>query len=487
MPSVKISIGAKLALLAIGQPDAPAVTVGERRLTYAELHRRTNRLARRLERFGVKQGDLVTVGLPNSLEFVEACWAIWKLGATPQPVSFRLPRAELEPILELARPPVVIGDFGYDLSIPRLGVADLAAEDEGDEDLLDRTAPILKAPTSGGSTGKPKLILSGTPGEVPVDWQDNSTWRMTPQSIALIPAPLYHNAGFGMMLAALTTGAHLVLMPRFDPEKTLAEIERVHATWIYLVPTMMNRIWQLEESVRLSHDVSSLTVLWHLAAPCPPLLKEAFIHWLGPDVVLELYAGTESQASTSISGREWLEHRGSVGRITRGEMAAFDVLGKPLPPRQIGEIYMRQPAGSPPTYHYLGATAKTLPNGWESLGDMGWFDEDGYLYLADRGSDMVLVGGSNVYPAEVEAALEEFPGVLSCAVIGLPDDDLGNRLHAILEAPLISEDKLRAHLRERLVTYKQPRSFEFVERPVRDDAGKVRRSELRAERLARAT
>jgi len=483
MPSSMISIGAKLALLADQQPDALAVTVAERHLTYSQLFRRTNRLARRLQHAGVKHGDLVTLGLPNSVDFVEVCWAIWKLGATPQPVSFRLPKAELEPILELARPPVVIGDFPFELSVPTLRLSDLVADNESDEDLPDLTAPILKAPTSGGSTGRPKLILAGTPGEAPIDWKDNFTWRMTPETIALIPAPLYHNAGFGMMIAAITTGAHLVLMERFDPEKTLAEIARVRATWIYLVPTMMNRIWHLDDAARLAYDLSCLTILWHLAAPCPAWLKEAYINWLGPDVILELYAGTESQASTTINGREWLEHRGSVGRTSRGEMCAFDEAGQPLPPRQIGEIYMRPPAETPQTYRYVGATAKSLPGGWESLGDMGWFDEDGYLYLADRGSDMVLVGGSNVYPAEIEAALEEYPGVLSCAVIGLPDDDLGNHLHAILQGPDLLEDDIRAHLKDRLVSYKQPRTYEFVAQPLRDDAGKVRRGELRAERL----
>lgn len=185
-----------------------------------------------------------------------------------------------------------------------------------------------------------------------------------------------------------------------------------------------------------------------------------------------------------ISGAEWLEHRGSVGKVRMGEMKAFDEDGNPLPPGQVGEIYMRRPEGAPPSYKYIGATAKTLPGGWESLGDIGWFDEDGYLYLADRRTDMILVGGSNVYPAEVEAALEEYPGVLGCAVIGLPDDDLGNIVHAIVHArPEVTEEALRVHLKDRLVTYKQPRSYEFTDEPLRDDAGKVRRTALREARI----
>jgi bile acid-coenzyme A ligase len=288
------------------------------------------------------------------------------------------------------------------------------------------------------------------------------------------------------MMSSTTIGCRLVLMPRFDPESTLAEIEKRKATWVYLVPTMMNRIWHLPDEVRTKHDISSLQTLWHLAAPCPPWLKEAFIHWVGPDVVMELYAGTEAQAVTIISGAEWLTHKGSVGQVTVGEMQAFGEDGKPLPAGQTGEIYMRRPEGAPPTYKYIGAEAKTLEGGWESLGDIGWFDEEGYLYLADRRTDMILVGGSNVYPAEVEAALEEHPAVQSCAVVGLPDEDLGNRVHAIIQAKgKVDPDELKAHLNERLVSYKQPRSFEFVDEPLRDDAGKVRRTALRDERIAR--
>jgi len=159
--------------------------------------------------------------------------------------------------------------------------------------------------------------------------------------------------------------------------------------------------------------------------------------------------------------------------------------GRDLPAREIGEIYMRRPEGAPPTYKYVGATAKVMEGGWESLGDIGWFDEDGYLYLADRRTDMILVGGSNVYPAEIEAALEEHPDVQSVAVIGLPDEDLGNRVHAIVQVKgVVTQDDLKSHLAERLVSYKQPRSYEFVDEPLRDDAGKVRRSALREARLS---
>ncbi|HEY8615587.1 AMP-binding protein [Phenylobacterium sp.] len=482
-----ISFGEKLRQHARTQPDKPAVTCGEETITYAELNRRSNRMARALQAHGVKQGDLVTLGMPNGVGFVAAAHAIWKLGATPQPISFRLPQGELKAIADLAETPLVIAQFTHEIGRPILDADALLTASDDDSDLPDAIPPISKAPTSGGSTGRPKLILSGQPGLTARETPEAGGFRLRPSETALIPAPMYHNAPFGMMMQATALGAHVVVMPRFDPEATLAEIQKRRATWVYLVPTMMSRIWRLPETVRAAYDLSSVETLWHMAAPCPAWLKEAFIHWIAPGEVMELYAGTEAQAVTIITGSEWLEHRGSVGRVTVGEMAIFGEDGQPLPPGQTGEIYMRRPPGSPPTYRYLGATPKTLPGGWESLGDLGWFDDDGYLYLADRRADMILVGGSNVYPAEIEAALEEHPAVQSVAVIGLPDEDLGNLVHAIvqLRAP-VREDELRAHLKDRLVTYKQPRSYEFVDEALRDDAGKVRRSALRDARLKKA-
>jgi bile acid-coenzyme A ligase len=249
---------------------------------------------------------------------------------------------------------------------------------------------------------------------------------------------------------------------------------------------MMSRIWKLPDAVRAKYDVSALHTVWHMAAPCPPWLKESWIHWIGPDAIMELYAGTEAQSVTIITGREWLAHRGSVGQVRIGEMATFNEAGERLPLGEIGEIYLRRPDGAPPSYQYRGASARTLPGGWESLGDIGSFDADGYLYLADRRTDMILVGGSNVYPAEIEAALDEHPKVQSSAVVGLPDEDMGNALHAIVQPKGdLTETELREHLRGLLAPYKQPRTFEFVEGNIRDDAGKVRRTALRDERIGR--
>ena len=480
-----LSFGRNLANIAAAKPDAIAVRFEGETLTWRALHCRTNRIAHALEARGVREGDFVTIAYPNGIGFIEAAYAIWKLGATPQPVSSRLPLAELRAIVELARTPVVFSDVAMDAGAPIVSTADLHAASNDDSDLPDRISPSWKAPTSGGSTGRPKLIVSGQPAVA--DGIAAQFWRIAKDDVVLMPGPLYHNGPLITAFSALQVGAELVLMPKFDAEGVLREVERNRATWVYLVPTMMGRIWRLPEDVRAKYDVSSLKTVWHLAAPCPPWLKEECIRWLGADVIWELYGGTEGLATTVISGEEWLAHRGSVGRVgLGGVMKAFGPDGNELPVGQTGEIFMKRAEGMPMTYRYVGATPRTLPGDWESIGDIGWFDEDGYLYLADRRTDMILVGGANVYPAEIEAALEEHPLVASCAVIGIPDDDLGNRIHAIVQprGPL-SEDDLQRHLADRLVIYKRPRTFEFVTEPLRDDAGKVRRSALREERIAK--
>ncbi|SDG02098.1 bile acid-coenzyme A ligase [Blastococcus aurantiacus] len=483
-PPPAIPIGVRVAQLTAEYGDAPAVISGDTTRSWTELDRRTNRLARALLARGVVLGDLVTIGLPNSVEFVEACVACWKAGAVPQPVSAAMPPLELQGIVELANPPLVIARGDIPLDRPIADVDELIAEAEDDGPLPTVVSPAYKAPASGGSTGRPKLIVSAQAGVV--EPFGSMVWKHRPGGTVLMPGPMYHNGPFTSAMAGLLNGSTMVLMPRFDAEGVLRLVQEHRATWLYLVPAMMSRIWRLPEEVRAAYDLSSLETVWHLAAPCPPWLKEAWIDWVGPEVLMELYAGTEAQAGTIISGTEWLEHRGSVGTVLYGEMTILGPDGEQLPPGTVGEVYLRRGPGQGPSYRYIGAEARTRGD-WESLGDIGWMDEDGYLYLADRRTDMILVGGSNVYPAEVEAALDEHPQVASSAVIGLPDPDLGQVVHAIVQpAPGLTDvdlDDLRRHLAERLVRYKQPRTFELVSEPLRDDAGKVRRSQLLADRV----
>ncbi|MCU1455167.1 MAG: acid--CoA ligase [Acidimicrobiales bacterium] len=478
-------LGAALAALADADPQRTAITHEGRSISRAALEQRTNRLARAYARLGVTPGAFVTIGLPNGIELYEAAIATWKLGAIPQPVSAALPGREVAAIIELADPALVVGIAAPPGSTwPAVAAGYEPAATLSDAPLPPVVSPSFKAPTSGGSTGRPKIIVSSQRATVEEVVGLAGPLRMVPEGVHLVTAPLYHNAPFNTSVCALLIGCELIVMSRFDAARALQLIDEHRVDWMYAVPTMMLRIWRLPEVERLKPDLSSLRTLFHLAAPCPEWLKREWIEWLGPDRILELYAATEAQAATLIDGHDWLAHPGSVGRAYLGEITILGRDGTPAPPGEIGEVWMRRGPDEPRPYRYIGAEPRQRAGGWESVGDLGSMDEDGYLYLSDRDADLILVGGANVYPAEVEAALDEHPAVQSSCVIGLPDDDLGNRVHAIVELREdVGDDELLAHLAQRLARYKLPRSVERVAAPLRDDAGKVRRSALRAARL----
>jgi bile acid-coenzyme A ligase len=469
-------------------PHRAALTCGMDTVSWAAFEARTNQLARAYQKLGVTANSFITIGLPNSIEFFEAVLAAWKLGATPQPISSRLPPAERRAIIDLANPSLIVGVDPSETP----GRTTIPAGFQPEASLSSDPLPPLigasfKAPTSGGSTGRPKLIVATQRAA----WESVEGFanllRIPPAGVQLVTGPLYHNGPFLTSLLALLRGNHLVIMERFDATAALALIEQHRVDWIYAVPTMMHRIWRLPERERRRFDVSSLRVLFHMAAPCPAWLKQAWIDWLGGERILELYGGTEAQAITFITGDEWVAHRGSVGRVILGEMVVLDASGNALPPGEVGEIWMRRGLDEPPSYRYIGAKPKSRPGNWESLGDMGWKDADGYVYLSDRDTDMILVGGANVYPAEIESALDEHPTVTSSCVIGLPDDEYGNVVHAIVQAAApLTPAELEEFLRAKLTKYKRPRTYEFVSEPLRGDDGKVRRSALRAQRLAAA-
>lgn len=474
-----LPIGTQLFQLAAAAPDAPAVTCSGRTITRAELESTSNRLARAYAELGVGVGDYVTVALPNSLEWVRAVTAVWKLGAIPQPLSPRMPNAEFAALLDLKPRALIIGRPD-----PRGIAASVTDDFAGSADLSDSPLPEAVSPTwkslaSGGSTGRPKLIEAGGDGRIDAEFLAGLMGNL-PSDTHLVPVPLSHNTGFTSAAIALLTGQHLVLMPRFDPEEFLRLISECRVNYLATVPTIMQRALPVYRAAPDRYDLTSLRRFWHLAAPCPPNIKEAWIDLVGPEAVWELYGGTELQALTFINGTEWLSHRGSVGRVVAGEMTVLDDDGHRCPPGVVGEIYMRPKPGNAPTYRYVGSTAKSHGD-WESLGDLGWFDEDDYLYLADRRVDMFTLGGRNVYPAEIENALSEHPAVLSCLVVGIPHEDLGQVPYALVHTADQGLDAaaVRAFVAERLADYKVPRSVEFVDAPLRDDAGKARRTAVR--------
>ena len=474
-------IGTRISALAELAPDEPAVTCDGRTLTRGELDRSTNRLARAYAERGVGVGDYVTIALPNSVEWVQAAVACWKLGAVPQPLSPRLPEAEFEGLLELRPRALLVGrDNPGTPSVPAGFVPDPALSDGP---LPEAVSPCWKSMASGGSTGRPKLIEVGGDSRLPPAFgyalgaQEGDT--------TLVPVPLTHNTGFTSATIALLMRNHLVLMSRFDPHEFLRLITEHRPQLVTTVPTIMQRALPVYRADPGSYDLSSIRRFWHLGAPCPPAIKEAWIELLAPEKIWELYGGTELQAMTFISGDQWLTHPGSVGVVVMGEMKVLDDDGNPCPPGVVGEIYMRPSPGSAPTYRYIGTTAKSR-DGWDSLGDLGYFDEDGFLYLSDRRVDMFTVGGRNVYPAEIENTLSAHPDVLSCLVVGVPHEDLGQVPYALVQAgSALDEQTVQAFLRDRIAGYKVPATVEFVDTPLRDDAGKARRSAVRAEVMAR--
>ena len=476
-------IGTQISALAVAAPDAPAVTCDGFTLTRAELDASTNRLARAYAQRGVDVGDYVSIAMPNSIAWVQAAIACWKLGAVPQPLSARLPDVELAGILDLRPRALIVGRVDPRGEVP--GVAADFAPDEAlsDAPLPEAVSPVWKSMTSGGSTGRPKLIEAGGDSRVPA--LIGYPLGMTDGDVNLLSVPLSHNTGFTTAAAGLLLGHHLVVMTRFDADEFLASITKHRVTFLATVPTIMQRLLPVYRADPRAYDLSSIRRFWHLASPCPPVIKQAWIDILGPEVVWELYGGTELQAMTFISGEQWLAHRGSVGIVVTGQMKVLDDDGDECPPGVVGEIYMRPDPGSAPTYRYVGTTAKSR-DGWDSLGDLGHFDGDGFLYLSDRRVDMFTVGGRNVYPAEIESALAEHPDILSSLAIGIPDDDLGQVPHVLVQAATdVDQDSVRAFLADRVSSYKVPRTVEFVDLPLRDDAGKARRSAVRDEVIAR--
>ena len=482
MAAAVAPIGTQFSQLAEAAPDVPAVTCDGRTLTRGELEVSTNRLARAYAELGVRQGDYVTIVMPNSIEWVQAVLATWKLGAIPQPLSARLPDTELAGLLALRQPSLLVGRDD-----PNGKSRSIAGDYTPDPTLsaaahAESVSPVWKSMSSGGSTGRPKLIEAGGDSRLPAA----AGYALGAQEgdVQLMSVPLTHNTGFTTFAIGLIQGHHLVVMPRFEPREFLDLVTKHGVTFLATVPTIMQRLLPVYRAAPDAYDLSSIRRFWHLASPCPPAVKEAWIDLLGPEVIWELYGGTELQALTFINGAQWLEHRGSVGIVVAGQMKVLDDDGNECPPGVVGEIYMRPSPGSAPTYRYIGATAKSR-DGWDSLGDLGYFDEDRFLYLNDRRVDMFTVGGRNVYPAEIESALSAHPKVLSCLVVGVPDADLGQVPHAIVQADGLDEAAVTSFLAERISSYKVPHTVEFSDTPLRDDAGKARRSAVRDEIIAR--
>ena len=494
-------------------PDKPAVieldAAGRavRTLSYAELEDRSLRCAHLLRAAGLGHGDHVAVLMENRAEVFEVCWAAVRSGLYVTVVNTRLSADEASYVVhdsgsQVLFTSVALGELatatvpGTPLVRRRLVVGgELAGHDDYVAALAAAPAGPLPVETEGdtmlyssGTTGRPKGVkrpLTGGPlGSVFRVRASIEGMGYDDSTVYLSPAPIYHAAPLGYTMAVHRVGGTVVMMARFDAEQTLRLIAEYRVSHAQFVPTMFVRLLRLPEPVRAAYDLSSLRSVVHAAAPCPVELKQSMIDWWGP-IIWEYYAGTEGNGMTLIDAEDWLAHPGSVGRARIGDVHVVGEDGRELPRGETGTVYFSGGA----RFEYHGDPAKTAssyhPEGWSTLGDVGHLDADGYLYLTDRLSHMIISGGVNVYPQETENVLAMHPEVADVAVIGVPDPEMGEQVKAVVQ--LVHPDRAGAALaaelieycRARLAHYKCPRSVDFTAALPRHENGKLYKRLLR--------
>lgn len=466
------TISSIIADRAARTPDEVLVVDEAGELTARELEESAAMLAVELRARGVRQDDLVAVSLPNGRDFVIACAAIWKAGATPQPVSAALTDDERARVEAVARPAAAIGTRPASAGIEWFASVSTPAS-AGAEALPDLAAASWKAPTTSGSTGTPKIVRTTAPALL--DPTRPVADFLPMRAVQLVAGPMTHSATFTYAFRGLLTGHRLIVLPRFDERAWLDAVERHGVTWALVVPTMMHRLLRVPAAERDPARLGSIESLLHMGAPCGVDLKRAFLDWIGPERVVEVYAGSESNGLTMIRGDEWLARPGSVGRPIGGtEVRIRRPDGTRSAPGEVGEIWMKR--GQQAAYEYIGAASRRDDEGWDTLGDLGSLDADGYLFLRDRSDDVINRGGEKIYPAFVEAVLEQHPAVRGAVVFGVADEALGQRVEAVVDigAASVVESELAAWARARLGV-RAPAGMRLVREPVRSDAGKTSR------------
>jgi long-chain acyl-CoA synthetase len=479
-------------------PDRPALVVADtgEQVTWAQVERRSRALATWFHERGLRPGDVVLLVLRNDVRWAEILWACWRSGLVVAPVNPHLGAAELRPMVEDAAPAAVVADAGVLATVRAAGATAPALVVDGDyDDTVAATTAGGVAETMGGrllfssgTTGRPKPFREDPPGLHPADVPLRYAAMMTDLHVVpgpgeqppvlFSPGPAYHSAPMAFLHVVHQLGGTVVTSTRFDAAGSLAAIERHGVTHSLWVPTMFVRMLRLPAAERERYDLRTHRVAVHGAAPCAPAVKRAMLDWWGP-VVHEYYGSSEGYGRTSIGPAEWLAHPGSVGLPKGGSVHICDENGAELPAGGIGQVWLARPGAAPPRDGDLAGTP-----GWGSAGDLGRLDDEGYLYLTGRRGQTIISGGVNVYPREVEDLLALHPAVADVAVIGMPDDELGEQVHAAV-APLQASPTLAAELvaycRERLAHYKCPRRVTLVERIPRSDAGKILVERLRAD------
>jgi long-chain acyl-CoA synthetase len=497
---------------------------GERVRTTAELMERAGRAAAGFASLGIGRGDTVALYLRNDFPFLEASIGAGMVDAYPVPVNWHYTEDEARYLFENSGPKAIV--IHSDLVAPIAGVipddvpllvvptppeicsaygiadsrADVPtlAKDWGN--WLGGFSPLpigAKDPPgsmiyTSGTTGRPKGVRRDPP--KPEQAQLTAAilarglgFATNPESpgeiVTIIAGPMYHSAPNAYGLVATRLGANVILEPRFDAEELLQLIDRHRVTHIHMVPIMFNRLLKLPEEVRRKYDVSSLRFVVHAAAPISPQVKRAMIEWWGP-VINEYYGSTETGILVSCTSQEWLGHPGTVGKtISEADVRVIGAAGETLPLRAIGEVVGRTKGTADFTYHQDDAKRQKAEKlGLIAPGDVGYFDEDGYHYLCDRATDIVISGGVNIYPAEIEEQLHRMPGVADCAIFGIPDEEYGEALCAVIQPQpdvSLSDGDVKAYLRGRVAGYKMPKHIEFLSELPREDSGKIFKRKLR--------
>lgn len=472
-------------------PDSAALIVADGpTILYGELYARSQRVAAMLYDAGLRRGDGVALMLPNRPEFLEITWGCQLSGLYYSAINTHFTPDEVAYVIDDSEAKAVFTEADGEISISVAGEVrsyEAALAGAGDPPPISDGSEMLY---SSGTTGRPKAVRrplpedgNGSWGQKVLEYTLTHRYGMTSSGVYLSPAPLYHAAGVNYTMAVQRVGAASIVMPKFDAETVLRMIETHHVTHAQFVPTMFVRMLKLPDKVRESYDVSSLQCVIHAAAPCPVDVKHRMMKWFGP-IIHEYYGGTEGFAGTTIDPQEWLAHPGSVGKPLStvhvvGENGAECAVG------ESGELYFE----GGPAFEYFKDPEKTASvsneNGWRSLGDMGYVDEDGYVYLTDRSTFMIVSGGVNIYPQEAENLLVMHPKLVDAAVFGVPNEEFGEEVKAVVQpaAGVVAGPELEAELiaycRAHLASYKCPRTVEFDDDLPRDPNGKLYKRRIR--------
>ncbi len=486
------------------QPDEPAIVSAAGDRTWSELDARTNQLVRAMRARGIQAGQSITLVCSNRPEFVEVYLAAARTGLRLTPINWHLGAEEIAYIVNDCESTILVADERFAKTCAdaarlspganvRLAVGgpidgfddyEAAVNSESPEPIPDEALGTTMLYTS-GTTGRPKGVYRKRP--APRRAQNEAVRLHEDGDLHLCTGPLYHAAPLAFSLGLpLLWGIGVVVMDGWDPEETLRLIEQHRITHVHLVPIMFHRLLSLPEDVRSGYDISTLKRIGHGAAPCPVNVKKAMIEWVGP-IIWEYYAATEG-AGTSVESDEWLTKPGTVGKIPEGHVEIRDDDGKPVETGEVGTVFLRAPEEAETRFEYYKDTDKTssaYSGDYFTLGDMGYVDEDGYLFLTDRSADLIISGGVNIYPAEVDAVMLTHPAVRDSCTIGIANDEWGEEVKGVIELKpgfTGSDDlaeELISYARGQLAHFKCPRTIAFDDDLPRHDTGKLYRRLVR--------